>query len=70
MVIECLKGGELYYNLKKFGRFPPEIAKYFFIQILNAIAHMHEKGFCHRDLKPWNIMLSDDLSEAKVIDFG
>mmetsp|Transcript_14645 Transcript_14645/g.24955 ORF Transcript_14645/g.24955 Transcript_14645/m.24955 type:complete len:205 (-) Transcript_14645:524-1138(-) len=31
---------------------------------------MHSRGFCHRDLKPWNIMLSNDLSSAKVIDFS
>lgn len=31
---------------------------------------MHKKGYCHRDLKPWNIMLSNDLADAKVIDFS
>lgn len=30
MVIESLKGGELYFNMKKFGRFPPRMAHYFF----------------------------------------
>lgn len=70
MVIECIRGGELSYNLKKFGRYTPEVAKYFFKQVVDAIAHMHSRGFCHRDLKPWNIMLSDDLSDAKVIDFS
>jgi serine/threonine protein kinase len=31
---------------------------------------MHQRGFAHRDLKPWNVMLSDDLVDAKVIDFS
>ena len=31
---------------------------------------MHSKGKIHRDLKPWNIVLSDNLGEAKIIDFG
>jgi len=31
---------------------------------------MHKVGYCHRDLKPWNIMLSNDLCSAKVIDFS
>lgn len=70
MVMETLKGGELYFNLKKFGRFPPRMCHYFFCQILDAICHMNKRGFCHRDLKPWNIMLVEDLSLAKVIDFS
>jgi serine/threonine protein kinase len=70
MAIECLRGGELYYNMQKFGRLPPAAAHYFFSQILDAIKHMHSRGFCHRDLKPWNVMLTDDLSNAKVIDFS
>lgn len=70
MVIESLKGGELYFNMKKFGRFPPRMAHYFFCQVLDAIVHMNNRGFCHRDLKPWNIMLVEDLSSARVIDFS
>jgi len=33
---------------------------------------MHASGICHRDLKPDNIMFSDDSSssEVKIIDFG
>lgn len=31
---------------------------------------MHSKGYCHRDIKPWNILLNDDLTMLKVIDFG
>ena len=31
---------------------------------------MHERGYAHRDLKPWNIMISSDLSSLKIIDFG
>lgn len=27
-------------------------------------------GFCHRDLKPWNIMVTEDLKSLKIIDFG
>lgn len=30
MVLECLKGGELSYNMAKFGRFTPELTHYFF----------------------------------------
>lgn len=29
-----------------------------------------QTGCCHRDLKPWNICLSEDLTQIKLIDFG
>ena len=34
------------------------------------MACIHEAGYIHRDLKPWNIILSDDHSQVKIIDFG
>ena len=70
MVIEPLRGGELSYNLSKFGQLPASLAHYFFKQIASAISHMHQAGVAHRDLKPWNVMLCDDLASAKVIDFS
>jgi serine/threonine protein kinase len=41
MAIECIKGGELYFNMEKFGSYTPKVAHYFFRQIVDAIAHMH-----------------------------
>lgn len=31
---------------------------------------MHEKHYCHRDLKPDNIIYQKDCQKIKIIDFG
>ena len=38
-------------------------------QVAMGLAHAHERGVIHRDLKPDNILLSDD-GDVKVMDFG
>jgi calcium-dependent protein kinase len=41
-------------------------------QLLSAVAHMHGRGICHRDIKLQNIMLENSQTDAqiKIIDFG
>jgi serine/threonine protein kinase len=39
------------------------------IQILDAVAYLHENGIAHRDLKPANIML-DRKNKIKIIDLN
>jgi serine/threonine-protein kinase len=40
-----------------------------FIHVAAALKHMHRRGVYHGDLKPGNLMLSND-GAVKVIDFG
>lgn len=37
--------------------------------VAKAVAHAHERGFIHRDLKPGNILI-DRLDDPHVVDFG
>lgn len=39
-----------------------------FHQVAEALAHMHDRGYVHADMKPNNIMVMDGV--AKIIDLG
>jgi serine/threonine protein kinase len=43
-----------------------------FVQVCNALEHAHQKGIIHRDIKPNNIMVTnqDGRPTPKIIDFG
>jgi serine/threonine protein kinase len=40
-----------------------------FLQVARGLAHMHGRGYVHADMKPNNILLTDD-NQVKIIDLG
>lgn len=72
LVMEYLEGETLSERLRK-GPLPLGKAIQIAKHILKALAHAHEQGVVHRDLKPDNVMLinhGDEQDFAKVFDFG
>eukprot|EP01147_Barroeca_monosierra_P003685 gene3685-6237_t len=72
IILEFAKGGELFDRIVEKDGFSEPEAKFFFLQLLDAVSYLHEQGVAHRDLKPENILLAstDNDSLVKVTDFG
>lgn len=49
---------------------PPIIVKLYMYQLCRGLAYIHRKGFCHRDIKPQNILVDDKTHVLKICDFG
>jgi serine/threonine protein kinase len=47
-----------------------ERARRWFTQVAAALEHAHSKGIVHRDVKPDNIIISPDDTNAILVDFG
>ncbi len=69
IVMECVKGETLKDVIRKNGRLPWDKALDFARKICSALSHAHERKIIHRDIKPHNIMVTED-GNLKVMDFG
>lgn len=69
MILDYVNGGELFYHLKKEGRFPENRVKFYAAEITCAMAHLHSLQVVYRDLKPENILLDAD-GHICITDFG
>lgn len=69
MVMEYVKGKTLERILEKEKILDSEKAVDYVKQVCYGIDHAHKNKIIHRDLRPSNIMISDD-GTAKITDFG
>jgi eukaryotic-like serine/threonine-protein kinase len=69
MVLEYLPGGTLAERLPEGKALNDDATQRVAIDIAAGLAHAHENGVVHRDLKPGNVLF-DAEGRAKVGDFG
>lgn len=69
MILDYINGGELFYHLKKEGRFAENRVKLYAAEIASALDHLHSLDIVYRDLKPENILL-DSEGHICITDFG
>lgn len=73
IVMEYLRGGDLYDYLKKREfKVSSERARVIIHSLATAIYYLQSFGIVHRDIKPDNILMVDesDDSDVKIVDFG
>ncbi|MFW0791690.1 protein kinase domain-containing protein [Gordonia sp. CPCC 205333] len=69
LVMELVEGGSLRELLRERGPMPPHAVVAALDPVLGALGTAHRAGLVHRDVKPENILISDD-GEVKIADFG
>jgi len=69
IAMEYVEGAPLASIVQSKGRLPPGDVIHLGRQIAGALAHAHERGILHRDLKTANIVC-DREGRPKILDFG
>ncbi len=69
LVLEFAEHGDIKSLMERQGRLESAQALRFGVQLLDAVASVHERGIVHRDIKPENLLISAD-GTVKLSDFG
>ena len=73
VVMELLRGGELFRRIRQKKRFTEREAASIMGQLVSVVSYMHSLGVVHRDLKPENLLFDSEAeagAQIKVVDFG
>lgn len=67
--MELALGGDLFDMVETGRGLAPDLAHFYFRQLINGLDFLHAHGVAHRDIKPENLML-DAAANLKIGDFG
>ena len=68
-VMEYIEGESIHEQMARGKRYTEKEALEIIIQVCQALAHAHERGLIHRDIKPKNIMITPE-GVVKLADLG
>ena len=68
-IVEYVPGRSLRQLLSEAGKLPVEQVRSILEQILDVLDYAHSRGVVHQDIKPENIILSEE-GDVKLTDFG
>ena len=68
-LIEYIEKGSLQGLLRQYKSLPGDLVKFYAAELVSALEYMHSKNIAHRDLKPDNILISNEF-HLKLTDFG
>jgi len=69
IVLEYMPGGDMA-ALSRHHPLSIEKAIAYLEQVCSGLAHAHQCGVIHRDIKPQNLLLTSDRKTVKIADFG
>jgi serine/threonine protein kinase len=69
MILDYVNGGEVFFHLKREGRFSEARVAQYVAEIACALCHLHGQNIVYRDLKPENVLLSM-TGHVVLTDFG
>lgn len=69
IVLEYCSGGELFFHLSRYRKFPEHVGRFYAAELVCALDFLHEHGIIYRDMKPENVLL-DSQGHVKLGDFG
>lgn len=67
--MEWVRGGSLGDLVREKGSLDPKLAATYILQAARGLQYAHRSGMVHRDIKPGNLLLSED-GVVKVADLG